>query len=278
MVGRFSQIESFSKTENYNGKSYVVKLQAFEGPFDLLFHLIEKNNMKVYDISISEITDQYMDYLFSMQEMNLEIASEFIVMAATLLHIKSRLLLPENNKPEENTDDPREELIQKLIEYKKYKEFASVLRNREQEWSKVYYKLPEIMEREDFEQELDLCSYNLKMIYENLIKRKKERTNQRAGELTEIVKREKFSIKSKIKEILRYLKTKSSIKFSQIFNIKRNSKSEIILGFLAILELAKIRKVTLKQKTHFSDITIQKVKDPLPAVDKVYTYSSVEEL
>lgn len=235
--------------------------------------------MKVYDISISEITDQYMDYLFSMQEMNLEIASEFIVMAATLLHLKSRLLLPEKNKPEEeNTSDPKEELIQKLIEYKKYKEFANVLRSREIEWSKVFYKLPELIEREIASQELDLCSYNLKMIYENLIKRKEERTNQRAGELSEIIKREKFSIKSKIKEILRFLKIKPNIKFSQLFNFKKNTKSEVILGFLAILELAKIKKVTLKQKTHFSDITILKVKESLPAMDMVYTYSNVEDL
>lgn len=108
----------------------VIKIKDFEGPFDLLFYLIEKNKIDIYDIPIVEITDQYMDYLFAMKEMDLEIASEFLVMAATLLHIKSRMLLPERKDEAEDDEDPREELILKLIEYKRVKDFAGILRER----------------------------------------------------------------------------------------------------------------------------------------------------
>ena len=127
-------------------KACTIKIQNFEGPFDLLFHLIEKNQVSIYDIPINEITDQYMDYLFAMKEMDLEIASEFLVMAATLLHIKSRMLLPDRKEKQEEDIDPREELILKLVEYKKYKEFSAALKIRESEWEKVYYKLPEIID------------------------------------------------------------------------------------------------------------------------------------
>ena len=119
-----------------------IKIENFEGPFDLLFHLIEKNKMNIYDIPINDITDQYMDYLYGMKELDMEVASEFLLMAATLLHIKSKLLLPSKKDKEEEAEvDPREELILKLIEYKKYKEFAESLRKREAQWEGAVYKL-----------------------------------------------------------------------------------------------------------------------------------------
>ena len=124
----------------------IIKLNNFEGPFDLLFHLIEKNKVDIYDIPISEITDQYLDYLFAMQKMDLNVASEFLLMAANLLHIKSRMLLPkvkgETEQGEEK--DPRDELAEKLVEYKKYKELSLCLKKLGEEWSKAYYKIPEI--------------------------------------------------------------------------------------------------------------------------------------
>jgi segregation and condensation protein A len=134
-----------------------IKLEKFEGPFDLLFYLIEKNQIDIYDIPIAEITDQYLDYLTSMQELDLEIASEFLVVAATLLHIKSRMLLPKSTqKPAEEESDPREELILKLVEYKKYKEFAKTLKDRELKWQRVHYKLPEILPQMAYEEELEV--------------------------------------------------------------------------------------------------------------------------
>ena len=111
-------------------KACTIKIQNFEGPFDLLFHLIEKNKINIYDIPINEITDQYMDYLFKMQELDMEVASEFLVMAATLLHIKSRLLLPNPRQDEKEEIDPREELVLKLVEYKRYKRFTEILKQR----------------------------------------------------------------------------------------------------------------------------------------------------
>ena len=115
-----------------------IKIQNFEGPFDLLFHLIEENKVNIYDIPINIITDQYMEYLFAMQELDLEITSEFLVMASTLLHIKSKMLLPDKKENRQEEEDPREVLVLKLLEYRKYKEFSQVLRQREIEWSRLF--------------------------------------------------------------------------------------------------------------------------------------------
>lgn len=248
-------------------KACQIKIENFEGPFDLLFHLIEKNQMSLYDIPINEITDQYMEYLFAMQELDLEIASEFLVMAATLLHIKSRMLLPDKKEKSEEEVDPREELILKLVEYKKYKEFATDLRVREKEWEKVVYKLPEIMDFKWDEEILDLNPEELHRVYAELLERNRKKTNRNVGRMAQIIQHEKVSLRSKIREVVKALMGKTRLTFAEVFSLKKKSKTEVVTGFLAILELSKLKKVQLEQKKQFDDIYIQRIAEDLDVED-----------
>lgn len=237
-------------------RACTIKIDNFEGPFDLLFHLIEKNKVNIYDIPINEITDQYMDYLYSMQELDLEVASEFLVMASTLLHIKSRMLLPDPKEKQEEEVDPREELVTRLVEYRKYKDFSKVLKERESEWQRIYYKLPEVVEIKREDEILELSSEKLKTIYEGLLARNMEKVNRRAVEMDKIIQHEKVTLRSKVKEITKILLKKTFFVFSEIFSLKKRSKVEVVTGFLAILEMAKMKKVTIEQKSFNSEIFV----------------------
>ncbi len=235
------------------------KLEHFEGPLDLLLHLIEKAEVDIYDIPISEIAQQYLEYLDFIQEMDLEVASEFLVMAATLVEIKSKMLLPktkkENNPFEEI--DPREELIQKLIEYKKYKEFTLLLKDKFEIYEKVFYKSPEPIEDylSDFTSitgvSADLLAKTL-----NLIIQKNSTSSKR--KIREI-HRDIFTIDDKIKEISRLLVTKSVFYFEELFS-KKADKYEIIVTFLAILELVKRKLITVQQNMNFDRILVKRKK------------------
>lgn len=248
-------------------KACTIKIHNFEGPFDLLFHLIEKNQVNIYDIRINEIADQYMDYLFAMQELDLEIASEFLVMAATLLHIKSRMLLPDRKEAEEDEADPREELILRLVEYKKYKEFSEVLRLREKEWEKVFYKLPEIIEIKREEEALELSAEELRRVCMDIIRRNERKINKNVSAIGKIIQHEKVSLKSKIREIIAFLLTRSFFRFSELFSLKKSTKLEVVTGFLAILELSKLKKVKLEQKKQFSEIMVYKSEEGLGGLE-----------
>ena len=195
-----------------------LKLQNFEGPFDLLFHLIEKNKINIYDIPINEITDQYMEYLFAMRELDMEIASEFLVMAATLLHIKSRMLLPNENKTEEEEKDPREELILRLIEYKKYKETTSELKEKEKIWSATYFKLPEFVDVRHEPENLDISPGILVSIYSGLLRQNKQKMNGNANRINTILKKEQVTLRVKYEDHKHSAK-KSSFIFSEIFSL-----------------------------------------------------------
>jgi len=239
----------------------ILKIENFEGPLDLLYHLIEKNKIDIYDIPIGEITDQYMDYLFAMRQLDLEIASEFLVMAATLLQIKSKTLLPQKKQEnEEEGEDPREELVSKLVEYKKFKEFSDILKQREEVWDKVYYKLPEAIEFEWETEILELSPEELKKTYADIIRRNNRKLNKNTNNMTQILEREKVTIKSKMMEIARYLVKWGYVKFNEVFSIKKRSRTEVVTAFQAALELSKANKVRLKQKRLFSDIYILKNK------------------
>jgi len=237
-------------------KACTIKIQNFEGPFDLLFHLIEKNQVNIYDIPVNEITDQYMEYLFAMQELDMEIASEFLVMAATLLHIKSKLLLPEKKEKQEEEVDPREELVIRLIEYKKYKEFSSILKEREKEWEKVCYKLPEVIEYEWEENLIEMSPEELKRVFLEILDRSRRRINKGAVKITQIIQHEKVSLKGKMREVISALLNKAFMKFSDIFSLQKRTKLEVVTGFMAILELSKLKKVKIEQKKQFSEILI----------------------
>jgi segregation and condensation protein A len=242
-------------------KACTIKIQNFEGPFDLLFHLIEKNKVNIYDIPINEITDQYMDYLFAMQTMDLEVASEFLVMASTLLHIKSRMLLPEKKEKTEDEIDPREELVIRLIQYKKYKEFTQVLKEREIEWAKVFYKLPEVIEIKRQDEILDLRPEELRRVYFELIARNRGKMNRAAAKITQIIQHEKVTLKSKITEVVKKLLSKSFFVFSELFSTKTRSKTEVVTGFLAILELTKLKKIRLVQEKQFGELIVHRSTD-----------------
>lgn len=242
---------------NTSGQKLNIKIENFEGPFDLLFHLVEKNKMNIYDICINEITDQYMDYLYKMQSFALDVASEFIVMASTLIHIKSRLLLPTKNDSEEKEEiDTKEELVFRLIEYKKYKESSKILKLNEEKWSKVYYKLPESIEFEMEEPVLDLSINELKKVYLNILNRNKSKINKNTHKMSTIIEHEKVSLKGKIRDVLKALINKTYVKFTEIFPSKSKTKLEVITGFLAILELAKLKKINIVQDKPYEEIIL----------------------
>jgi len=248
-------------------RACTIKIQNFEGPFDLLFHLIEKNQVNIYDIPINEITDQYMDYLFAMQQMDLEIASEFLVMAATLLHIKSRMLLPEKKEKQEDELDPREELVLKLIEYKKYKEFSVALKEREKKWEKSVYKLPEVIEFKWEDGVLELSPDELKKVYLEVVDRNRRKYNKGAEKMTQILQYEKVSLKSKIRDVINVLVKRHFFMFNELFSLKKNSRTEVVTGFLAILELSKRRRARLEQNKQFSDIFVYRSENSLTKFD-----------
>ncbi|WP_026475910.1 segregation and condensation protein A [Alkaliphilus transvaalensis] len=241
--------------------AYNVKLQAFEGPFDLLFHLIEKNEIDIYDIPINQVTDQYISYIRQMESLDLEITSEFLVMAATLLEIKSKMLLPvevvDHVQLEIEELDPRHELVRKLLEYKKYKVVAEVFKEKEDLSKKLYFKPREeiIFEQEEDAHILenlemaDLLNALEKVLTSKNVKIKEKNTFHQ-------MQRDSFTIEEKIIEIQKILSQKHTIKFKSLFETLSN-RNEMITTFLALLELIKMKEVAVKQDLCFSDIEIK---------------------
>lgn len=243
--------------ESVLSKACTIRIQNFEGPFDLLFHLIEKNKMNIYDIRIAEITDQYMDYLFQMQKLDLEVASEFLLMAATLLHIKSRMLLPGKRTEDDEETDPRDELVERLVEYRKFKLISEHLKSREKEWSGFYYRLPAPIKLEREYKSIDISLDELVSLYCDVMERFMLK-NRKDVTIADIIKREKITLRSKIREVINLLMKKAVFKFSEVFNIAVRTRTEIVTGFLAILELAKLRKLKIEQKGRFEEITVMR--------------------
>ena len=225
------------------------KLQVFEGPLDLLLHLLDKNKVSIYDIPIVEITNQYMDYIRQMKENDLNIMSEFMVMAATLLDIKSRMLLPADETEEDEAEDPRAELVQQLLEYKLYKCMAFELKDRQVDASKVFYKEPSIPEEvaayqppiDTQELVADLSLNQLNDIFKSVLKRQ--------------IKKEEISMEDKMSYLTDYAMAHRSFSFRQLLE-KQSSKLEIIVTFLAILELMKAGTILISQDHTFDDIKI----------------------
>ena len=239
--------------------SYNVKLEIFEGPFDLLVYLIEKAQMDIYDIRISEITSQYIDYIDMMQDLNLEVVSEFLVLAATLLEIKSKTLLPrkESYVNEESEDiDPRSQLVEKILEYKKYKNAAEVLKETHEEHSKILYKVKEelVFSQEDnvfIDLDLDQFVHAF-----NIFLKKKKRIFDIQKQYTK-EKREVMSIEDKIAQIKNLFNQKKKIDFYKLINDDWN-RHEVILTFLAVLELLKQSFIKVQQHAIFGKIVIIK--------------------
>lgn len=236
-----------------------VKIDAFEGPLDLLLHLIEKAEVDIYDISVAEITNQYIAYIHSMQELELEIASEYLVMAATLLHLKSKMLLPQQEENLEPADvsesdeiQTREELIERLLEYKKYKQVAMKLREKEVERSKIYTRPAENLSMYIQEGEVNpvanISLYHLLDVFYRVL-------NRRKGAPPAKIERDEVSIEKKMEEITNILARKRHVLFSQLLLDARH-KSEVITTFLAILELIKKQLIICHQRKLFDDISI----------------------
>ena len=238
------------------------KLQVFEGPLDLLLHLLDKNKVSIYDIPIVEITNQYMDYIRRMRENDLNIMSEFMVMAATLLDIKSRMLLPADDTEEEEGEDPRAELVQQLLEYKLYKCMAFELKDRQVDAARVFYKEPSIPQEvaayqppvDTRELVADLSLNQLNDIFKSVLKRQKDKIDPIRSKFGEI-KKEEVSMEDKMTYLTDYAMNHRSFSFRQLLE-KQSSRLEIIVTFLAILELMKAGTIRITQEHTFDDIMI----------------------
>lgn len=239
------------------------KLEQFEGPLDLLLHLIEKNKVSIYDIPIAEITEQYLDYVSRMEREDLNVVSEFLVMAATLLDIKSRMLLPAEVNEEGEEEDPRAELVARLLEYKMYKYMALELKDRELDADKVLYKAPTIPKEVaryeppvDLDKLLDgLTLAKLQGIFEAVMRRQEDKVDPIRSRFGTI-RREPVSLEQKIASVMGYAREHRKFSFRSMLE-KQGDKLEIVVTFLAVLELMKIGKIRLTQEELFDDMEIE---------------------
>lgn len=241
-----------------------VKLEVFEGPLDLLLHLIEKNKIDIYDIPIVTITDQYLEYIETIHSEDIDTLSEFLVMAATLIRIKSKMLLPpdepENN--EEETEDPRQELVERLLEYKMYKYASYELKDKHMEASRVLFKeqnLPD--EVVDWEEEVDteelldgITMKKLQDIFEMVIKRREDKVDPIRSKFGKIEK-EEISLEDRIISVREYAAANKKFSFVNMLEAG-HSKTYLIVSFLAILELMKTGILWIEQEQPFDDIII----------------------
>lgn len=240
-----------------------IHLEAFEGPLDLLLHLIEKNKVDIYDIPIVEITAQYLSYIDEMKKADLNIMSEFLVMAATLLDIKSRYLLPKEEVEEGEEEDPRLELVQQLLEYKMYKSMSYVLKDRQVDADKVFYKVPTIpKEVEAYRQPVDLEELvgdmnltKLNNIFSSVIRRQQDKIDPVRSKFGKIEK-EEVSLEDTIAFLEEYANAHKNFSFRDLLET-RKTKMQIIVMFLAILEFMKIGKILISQREIFDDILIE---------------------
>lgn len=251
---------------------YELKLTNFEGPLDLLIYLIDKNKMSIYDISIDDITDQYLQFLNSQEGLDLEIASEFIVMATNLLVIKSKKLLPkESEKSEENNiqdDMTEEELVRKLVEYKKYKEMAERFREKIKIFSKRYYKNSEKIDYKNQDYEFNFSIDDLINTYNKILEKTKNKMNENVQNIKKIAVIDNYSVSQKVIEIYKELIGKKKFSFKERYSLDRQSKEEVIAAFSGMLELEKIEKISASQRNIFDDITISRKDDTLYTDDE----------
>jgi segregation and condensation protein A len=239
-----------------------VKLEAFEGPLDLLLHLINKNKINIYDIPIVKITEQYMEYINRMETKNLDIISRFLLMAATLINIKSRMLLPIEKSEEEEVVDPRQELVDRLLEYKMFKYISEELKDKELDASRVLYKHPSIpREISEYQDEIDvgdllsnLTLFKLKEIFNSIVKKQADKIDPIRSKFGKI-EREEINLSAKLKQIQEYGLVHKSFRFRSILEAQ-HSKMEVVVTFIGILELIKIGRIKVEQEYLFDDIMI----------------------
>jgi len=238
-------------------RSLDFKLASFEGPLDLLLHLIHKAKIDLQDIFVSHITEQYLEYMAGIEEVDMDRASDFLNMAALLVYIKSRSLLPVKRDPEEDDEDyvdPETQLIERLRAYQKFKEASSRLDEMAKEAVDVFYKLPD--ELFDGEQELVLVDADADLLYKAFLEILKKR-REPAGEITPVVKisHDSFSIRRQKKKIISLLRERGSIIFDELFGSVA-SRMELAVTFFALLELWHVSEICVKQKSFLNKITI----------------------
>ncbi len=232
---------------------YKVQLEIFEGPLDLLLYLIKKDEIDVYDVSLERITKQYLDYIDTFKMLNIELASEFIVMAANLMYIKSRELLPKDVQPPEeeaSEDDPRWELIRQLVEYKKFKEAASFLGIQEVKSDEFFVTTPELPDLETPVVSIGQVGiFDLIRAFQRILKR-----FENASDFREIVN-DRFTVADKIEELLNILPVGGRLRFEELFS-SASSRGEVIVTFLAMLELIKLNHLQVEQEQLLGEIVI----------------------
>lgn len=241
-------------------QNYKVRLDVFEGPLDLLLYLIKRDEVDIYDISIEKITKEYLGFLETFQTLNIELAGEFIVMAATLLYIKSRMLLPADQQMAEEDaeeDDPRWELIRQLIEYKKFKEAAENLRHQEALQEALFPRLPAAPELEPADNLLveEVGIFDLIQAFQKVLKR----IESKKEDLREIFS-ENFTVGDKIEFIMRLIESDVPLRFEDLFQ-NHASRAEIVVTFLAMLELIRMKQLRVRQEAGFGEIWIEKAPE-----------------
>lgn len=242
-----------------------VKLEAFEGPLDLLLHLIDKNKINIYDIPIALVTDQYLEYVAQMEKEDLNIVSEFLVMAAMLLDIKSRMLLPVEEEVTEEAEDPRQELVEKLLEYKMYKYMSYELRDRQMDAELSLYKVPTVPdevasyeEPVDLEQLMaDIDLIKLREIYNEVLKRCEDKVDPIRSKFGKIEK-EDVNLEVKARYVTDYISSHRTCSFRNLLE-RSHSKMEVIVTFLVVLELIKGGRISVIQERRTDDIIINTI-------------------
>ena len=227
---------------------YSIKIPVFEGPLDLLLHLIRENKIDIYDIPIAIITRQYLDYIQVMKELNLDIAGDFLVIAATLIHIKSRMLLPPDEEvPPEELEDPRRELVQRLLEYQAFKEAALSLREKENEWIKIFQREPSSDEDEEVIHLSDVNLFDLLDAFKKIL----ETAPPEIGTIT----KETLTVKDKMHFIMDTLEGQEAVRFEDLF-AGGITKSLVIVTFIALLELIRLGLMRAYQEKEFGNIWV----------------------
>lgn len=239
-------------------KKYSIKIDNFEGPLDLLCFLIDKNKMNIYDVNLTEITDQYIEFLNAMEELNLEIASEFIVMASTLLFLKSKKLLPKQEEEEEEITE--EELIRRIIEYKKFKEISKELKENYKIYSNRFFKGQEEIELPKQKLEKDYEPDKIPEIYRLLVERNSVKINQNAKNIEKIALVDKYTVSEKVKEMYKVLAKQKKFIFNKLFAINKKEKQEVVTAFSGLLEMSRRNKVETSQEKLFGDIVVEEKK------------------
>lgn len=247
-----------SNVLNLETNKYELQLDNFEGPLDLLCYLIEKNKMDIYKVKISDIAEQYINYLQEQEKLNLDIASEFLVMASTLILIKSKGLLPKETEDEAELTE--EELLRRIIEYKKYKEISKKFKENINKFSKRFYKLPDNIELPKQTIEKKYYIDDIVSAYTELVKKNEEKKNENAKNIEKIAIHDTYTVADKVKEIFRELVNRPKFVFGKLFKLSEKPKAEVVTAFSGVLELSRRNKINAEQTELFGDIIISKIQ------------------